>query len=784
MRPIRWCLAIVGYLVAFGLSWWVLEQLHLRISGSDRLTIAIGIGGVVSAAAGGPLFSWAGRDRSAAWPWGSASSRAAGSSLDDIQRKMRSIWIEQVLRESLEMVAAVELGFGERADAVVVPMRQRRPDKPPKEFPKGTPVLTIFNLDDVERRLLLLGQPGAGKTTQLLHLAESMLDRAAADPAAPVPVYLSLSAGEWEEMTLKRREKPSPAIKWFAEQIASNYLVSKRKVLSWLDSDPCPVVLLLDGLDEIPSKEQRAKCIRALSQARTVTSAGMVVACRTNDYYSIGQLIRFGSAIEILPLTVTDINEYLHNTDADLEALRQAVFGDAMLAMLLDTPLMLCVAAIAYKGREIGRDLLVGSLHKRRDHLWRSYVAAMTARRRNPQEEYTGDPRFPPAKTRDCLKFLARAMDDREVLDFHPGYFRNDWLPEDWRSVLLSLSVLRALSLLGLLAFSAWSFYTSGGGLLAGVLGVILGFASAVICLSVLISTQLDNAAAWKWDWGYATRVLVFSACWGLFVMIFLILGGRAAIAYGGLWGLGIGLSIASVAGWRPQDDRTKIPRRLSVWRVFCARILTFGLCVAFGFCLLPAARHHHINFRSPMVSVAMSSCAGFAAAALIFSIELLVDHYSSRLVAAYAGFFPFRATKFLDHSDERILLRRVGYQYRFLHLTLRDYMSGKPRAIIESATLADTQPFEFPQQLPEAAAVADDSSVTSSADRPEAEPGVMTESAKSSLGPAATPSAKVLWTPAAPQTRMILKASAPAQDPPTIPDLVRETEPGDAPDA
>ena len=765
MRMIRWCLAVLGALAAFGLSWWGWEQWKLPPSGPDRLSVALAIGAVVSAAAAGPLFFWAGRDIPAAWSWGSLSGRGADGSLSDIQRKMRSIWVEQALRGSLETVAAIELGFGERSDAVVVPLRQRRPEERPKIFPKGTSLLTIFGLDNTERRLLLLGQPGAGKTTQLLHLAESMLDHIKEDPAAPVPIYLSVSAGEWPEISIKKEEKLAPAVQWFAEQIASKYQVPRRKVLSWLDSDPCPIILLLDGLDEIPSKDQRLKCIRALSHARTVTSVGMVAACRTNDYYSMGQLIRFGSAVEILPLTVTDIKEYLDAASADVEDLRQAAFSDAILAVLLDTPLMLCVAAIAYKGREIGQDLLTGSLHERRNHLWRAYVSAMTTRRRNPQEEYTGDPRFPPHKTTKYLKFLARAMDDRQVLDFHPGYLRSDWLSMKWRGLLWSLSGLRSLSLLGLLAFLIWRFYTAGNGVLAGILGVIFYVTSAGICLAILLITQLDNAASWKWDWGYAALVTFKSVCWGLFVIVFLVLGGKTVVVFGGLWGLGIGLSIASVAGWRPQDDQTKIRQRLPVWRVFFARILTLGLCATLGLSLLPAARHHHIDFRSPMVSVPMSSCAGFAAVAVIFSIELLLDHYSSRLVAAFAGFLPFRAAKFLGHSNERILLRQVGSHYRFLHLTLRDYLSGKPRTIIESPALADTQPVEIPQ-FSMTPAVSADLAVMPSFKSPKTESPIMAEPTMGTASPEATRPSKVPWAPTAPRTVMILKASALPEDP------------------
>src|SRR6266487_3212491 len=96
MRMIRWCLAVLGALAAFGLPWWGWEQWKLPPSGPDRLSVALAIGAVVSAAAAGPLFFWAGRDIPAAWSWGSLSGRGADSSLSDIQRKMRSIEVFSV----------------------------------------------------------------------------------------------------------------------------------------------------------------------------------------------------------------------------------------------------------------------------------------------------------------------------------------------------------------------------------------------------------------------------------------------------------------------------------------------------------------------------------------------------------------------------------------------------------------------------------------------------------------------------------------------------------------
>ncbi len=60
------------------------------------------------------------------------------------------------------------------------------------------------------RSLLVLGEPGAGKTTMLLELARDLLSRAERDPIKPMPVIFSLSA--WTEA------KPSLA-EWLVDEL-------------------------------------------------------------------------------------------------------------------------------------------------------------------------------------------------------------------------------------------------------------------------------------------------------------------------------------------------------------------------------------------------------------------------------------------------------------------------------------------------------------------------------------------------------------------------------------
>ena len=61
----------------------------------------------------------------------------------------------------------------------------QRPDLPPYPLPPDQSILDTF--DDTGKALLILGVPGAGKTTTLLELARQLLDRAAGQPGLAHP---------------------------------------------------------------------------------------------------------------------------------------------------------------------------------------------------------------------------------------------------------------------------------------------------------------------------------------------------------------------------------------------------------------------------------------------------------------------------------------------------------------------------------------------------------------------------------------------------------------------
>lgn len=63
----------------------------------------------------------------------------------------------------------------------------------------------------------------------------------------------------------------------------------------------------------------------------------------------------------------------------------------------------------------------------------------------------------------------------------------------------------------------------------------------------------------------------------------------------------------------------------------------------------------------------------------LVFGGAAWLQHYRVRVLLVRAGAAPWRYTQFLESMVERLLLRRSGSGYLFLHRILRDYLADLP---------------------------------------------------------------------------------------------------------
>ena len=189
--------------------------------------------------------------------------------------KVKNFWIKGILENSLHTKALIELGLEKRLDLVQRSFSEMEefPEEPGEHFPEGTGTIDIFNQMGEGRTLLILGEPGSGKTITLLKLAESLIARTETDLTLPIPVVLNLSS--WAS-------KKQAITEWLVQELHEKYYVSNSLSKAWVEEQQ--LLLLLDGLDEVKA-EHRNACVRALNQfMQTHGITEMAVCSRIRDY--------------------------------------------------------------------------------------------------------------------------------------------------------------------------------------------------------------------------------------------------------------------------------------------------------------------------------------------------------------------------------------------------------------------------------------------------------------------------------------------------------------------
>jgi len=328
--------------------------------------------------------------------------------------KVRNAWIKGVLEKSLHGQALIALGLEERLDALDSPaaLAWETSDQPRQTLPPGTRGIDQFDQLGTDRTLLILGEPGAGKTITLLELARDLIHRAQEDVSLPMPVVLNLSSWKGGQQTITE---------WLVQELHSQYQVPKQTGSNWVKTGQ--LLLLLDGLDEVKG-DVRDACVQALNEFRQEHRHSEIVVCsRIKDYEALKHRLRFSAAIYVQPLTEEQIQHYLATAGAKLAAVSTALQTDTQLQELAKSPLMLNIIAIAYQGMSI-EDLPRMNLEERRQHLFNAYIERMFRRR-------GGDKGYPKQKAMDWLIWVAQRMVQKSQTIFLIEGMQPDWLQTD-----------------------------------------------------------------------------------------------------------------------------------------------------------------------------------------------------------------------------------------------------------------------------------------------------------------------------------------------------------------
>jgi hypothetical protein len=464
----------------------------------------------------------------------------------------------------------------------------------------GESLADVF-VEEAGRSLLVLGEPGSGKSVLLHRLAQDLLGREGAHED-PVPVLLDLAG--WTD-------DGRPLIEWLAspDGLRRSYRsISDEQFRQWLRDGR--LTLLMDGLDEVRAECRRA-CVEAINAfvggAGGAAPGGLVVCCRVDEYHAVAAEtgpLDLSTAIYLQPLAEAQVREYLESAGARLHGLRTAWETDEAVRELARNPLMLRTMSLAFEATlPEGAEQLggtEGSGASLRERLLDAYVDRVFAR----AEERVGRsapvvPRHPPAVERvfdgepvwaagetDALPFgreevtrrlgwLARQLHAHARSTFYVEELQPSWLTPAQRRAYVPLSRGAGGLLLGVtggvllvLALGAGrTLFGVGEALVTGGLVAVLSVAGALIVSghdAYALSRSRPVSAPLRMG-GRAVAVASLGVLGG---GLFWAAGLREAygLLFGVLWGVVVAVVFQPAADWRTatRDVRLVDPLRWS----------------------------------------------------------------------------------------------------------------------------------------------------------------------------------------------------------------------------
>lgn len=273
---------------------------------------------------------------------------------ESMLRKVRHIWIDEVLNDMAPPVAA-SIKIGIRLSGETGGPAGDGPTFVPPAV-SGHDVRTLF--DNADHQLVLVGEPGAGKSFKMLELLSDLLRRAEENQSALIPVVFNLSS--WADTG-------KPVADWLISELTSVYGLRHNLARHWVDGEH--LALLLDGLDEItaggagPGSEQqedakslreycRRKCLDELNDYIVGSAVWLVLCCREKEYAVLGRRLltrRVNTTARVVPLTDPEVQTYLKEAGSELASLRQAIGLDDALREMARTPFLLATMSTAYE---------------------------------------------------------------------------------------------------------------------------------------------------------------------------------------------------------------------------------------------------------------------------------------------------------------------------------------------------------------------------------------------------------------------------------------------------
>ena len=600
--------------------------------------------------------------------------------------KVKHYWIRGVLEASLHDQVMLVLGVEERPDAISSPwnVAWETGQDSIQTIPNGVPIIALFSQLGTGRTLLILGEPGAGKTTTLLHLARDLIAEAEANVDELLPVVLNLSSWSPEKSIAN----------WVIQELNIKYQVPQKISQPWVEQQQ--LLLLLDGLDEVRS-EHREACVVALNQFQQQHSTEMVVCSRMRDYEALSNRLHFQSAIYLRSLTPAQINQYFDRLHVDLTGLKTLLEQDPALQELARSPLMVNMMVLAYQGVAAAdiEEMLV--VEERRRQLFNAYIECMFRRR--------GDDRYSQTETIGWLSWLAKQLIQKSQTIFLIEQMQPYWLSTQQR-VIYRIWVIVLLALLmgmpfGVLTGGVINTIMEGwhSGLIKSLSnGLILGCTFGLI--AGLSKLEIETVETLKWSWREVRRNLLVGIRNGMLIGILaglvfgiaselnpslipekvrsIISSGMALGLIGGVSaGTSGGIIFGLTRGLRGSTIETKTFPNQGIWRTLLSAGIAALVGGAVNGAIIGIVYSLMLGWQLGILYALTYGFLGGSVAGFIFGGgQACIKHLVLRLMLYRKGRIPWNYSRFLNYAAEHVFLQKVGGGYIFIHRLVLEHFA------------------------------------------------------------------------------------------------------------
>lgn len=505
-----------------------------------------------------------------------------------------------------------------------------------RKLDSGEAVTAFFQQEGVDGRLLILGEPGTGKSQTLCTLGSRLL--AKLRPGDPVPVLLDLSG--WQGQDLRP---------WIIHQLWRQYRVARRYAQVWLETGE--LTLLLDGFDGLPSPRQRT-CAQGIDTLmRSNLNQTIALCCQRQTLERTGiNFSYFNSGVHIIPLGAQQVKDYV--TGLNRPDLWKGIKASKPLQHLARFPLMLNLLTENYDGTAAAN----------RSDLVQRYVDGQLPADQSPA-------------LHRLLGWLAQQLEQRQRV-FALDALNPTWLPDSQR---LLYRLLLTLAMGGMI----WAL--SGSPLL----GLALGIMAAQVDVDRLAHFHLSLASLRGQAW---LRVVAT----GLLLAVILAIplgaaGGLVSARFGqgataALYGAAAGITLGFWGGlwaqcWGGLPQVIQFRQRVNQDTLSA---LQNGILLVVIYAALLGATVALVALLSGQPFGSLVDPQGLRyLLAIATGLVLWISHSLQQLILRIVlslgsgGAVPLNLTSQLNAAVERKLLRRVGGSYSFIHDQIRQQFVG-----------------------------------------------------------------------------------------------------------